>query len=108
VIGGESYLDQLTRLAGARNVFHDLPAASTVVSLETLVVRDPDVIVTLADSAPPPGPPAFARRREWRAVRAVRAGRFVVLAGSLFGRPSPRAALAVAEMRRLLSGPGTP
>ncbi len=104
VIGGESYLDQLTALAGARNVFHDLAAASSVVSLETLAVRDPDVIVTLADSAPPPGPPSFARRREWQAVRAVRAGRFVVLAGSLFGRPSPRAAVAVAEMRRLLGG----
>jgi len=103
VIGGESYLDELARLAGARNVFHDLRAASSVVSLETLAVRDPDVLVTLADSAVPhPAPPAFATGPAWQAIRAVRERRFVVLGGSLFGHPSPRADSAVAELGRLL------
>ena len=101
VIGGASYLDQLAGLAGARNVFHDLGTASAVVSLETIAARDPDVVVVLADSGPS-RPPAFAGRREWQAIRAVRARRFVVLVGSVFGRPSPRAAAAVAEFHRLL------
>ena len=101
VIGGASYLDQLAGLAGARNAFHDLGTASAVVSLETIAARDPDVVVVLADSGPS-RPPAFAGRREWQAIRAVRAGRFVVLVGSVFGRPSPRAAAAVAEFHRLL------
>jgi iron complex transport system substrate-binding protein len=108
VIGGESYLDQIATLAGATNAFHDLPSASSVVSLETLAARDPDVLITLSDSTPPPGPPSFARRREWQAVRAARTGRFVALTGPLFGRPSPRAALAVAELRRLLGGARQP
>ena len=101
VIGGASYLDQLAGLAGARNAFHDLGTASAVVSLETIAARDPDVVVVLADSGPS-RPPAFAGRREWQAIRAVRARRFVVLVGSVFGRPSPRAAAAVAEFHRLL------
>ncbi len=101
VIGAASYLDQLATLAGAGNVFHDLGTASGVVSLETIAARDPDVVVVLADSAPAP-PPAFASRREWQVIRAVRERRFVVLAGSLFARPSPRAAAAVAQFRRLL------
>jgi len=101
VIGGASYLDQLATLAGAGNVFHDLGTASGVVSLETIAARDPDVVVVLADTAPAP-PPAFASRREWQVIRAVRERRFVVLAGSLFARPSPRAAAAVAQFRRLL------
>ena len=100
VIGGGSYLDQLATLAGARNVFHDL-GSSDFVSLETIAARDPDVIVVLSDSATT-GPPAFARRPSWQVIRAVRQGRFVTLAGSLFGRPSPRAPAAIAAFRHLL------
>ncbi len=101
VIGSGSYLDQLATLAGAENVFHDLGAASAAVALETIATRDPDVIVVVSDSAEP-RPPAFARRREWRVIRAVREGRFVYLVGSLFGRPGPRVGVAAAELRRLL------
>jgi iron complex transport system substrate-binding protein len=102
VIGGGSYLDQLATLAGARNVFHELGSAD-VVSLETIAARDPEVIVVLSDSATVgEGPPAFARRPPWQVIRAVRERRFVTLAGSLFGRPSPRAPDAIAVFHRLL------
>jgi iron complex transport system substrate-binding protein len=96
VIGHGSYLDQLAAQAGARNVFGDIPAPSAQVSLETIVARDPQWIAVLSDSA---GPPAFARRREWRAVRAVREGHFLLLPGSLFGRPGPRSGEAVRQLR---------
>jgi iron complex transport system substrate-binding protein len=100
VIGGGSYLDQLAALAGAKNVFHDLGSAD-VVSLETIAARDPDVIVVVSDSVAG-GPPAFARRRPWQVIRAVRERRFVTLVGSLFGRPSPRASAAIAAFRHQL------
>jgi iron complex transport system substrate-binding protein len=105
VIGGGSYLDELATLAGAANVFHDVAAASAVVGLETIATRDPEVIVWLRDRAGPE-PPPFARRAEWQVIRAVRARRFVYLTGSLFGRPSPRAAQAAQELRRLLAAVG--
>ena len=105
VIGGGSYLDELATLAGARNVFHDVGSASATVAIETIAARDPDAIVVLSDTAPA-APAAFAGRREWQAVRAVRERRFVQLTGSLYGRPNPRAAEAVAELRRLLAAPG--
>src|SRR5712692_3062681 len=73
IIGHGSYLDQLATQAGARNVFGDIAAPSAQVSLETIVARDPQWIAVLADSAVPP---AFAKRREWRVVRAVREGHF--------------------------------
>lgn len=103
VIGAGSFLDELGRLAGARNVFHDLPQASTTVSLESIAARNPDFIAVVDDSSAP-NTPAFARRPEWRAVPAVRAGRILHLPGSLFGRPGPRAAEAIATYRRLLEG----
>jgi iron complex transport system substrate-binding protein len=99
VIGGGSYLDQLATLAGGANVFHDLGAASATVSLETIVARDPDVILVLSDSAELP---AYSRRLEWRAIRAVRERRFIMLPADLFGRPSPAAPAAVAALRRAL------
>jgi len=99
VIGGGSYLDQLATLAGAANVFHDLSAASATVSIETIVARDPDFILVLSDST---APPAYSGRREWRAIRAVRERRFIMLPADLFGRPSPSAPAAVAALRRSL------
>jgi iron complex transport system substrate-binding protein len=101
VIGSGSFLDQLTELAGAVNTFHDLSSASATVSLEILAERDPDVIIALADSATA-ALPSFAARREWRVVRAIRERRIVTLPEALFGRPSPRADSAVAELRRRL------
>jgi ABC-type Fe3+-hydroxamate transport system substrate-binding protein len=100
IIGHGSYLDQLASQAGARNVFGDVAAPSAQVSLETIVARDPRWIAVLSDSAVPP---AFAKRREWRAVRAVRDGHFLLLPGSLFGRPGPRSGDAIRQLRARLS-----
>lgn len=97
-IGAGSFLDELVRRAGARNVFHDVAAASGPVSLEAIVARDPDVILTLgADTA------RLAGRPEWRTVPAIRQGRFIVLHGSQFSQPSPRSPEAVSELRRALA-----
>jgi len=101
VIGAGSYLDQLATLAGGSNVFHDLGAASATVSIETIATRNPDVILVLSDST---ALPSYSRRPEWRAIRAVREGRFIMLAADLFGRPSPTAPTAVAVLRRALEG----
>jgi ABC-type Fe3+-hydroxamate transport system substrate-binding protein len=100
VIGAGSYLDQLAALAGATNVFHDVPAPSAQVSVETIVARDPDYVAVLSDSAEVPD---FAGRPEWQTLRAVREGRFLYLPGSLFGRPGPRSGQAVERLRLLLA-----
>ncbi len=102
IIGHGSYLDELATAAGARNVFSDITVPSAQVSLETIVVRNPQWIAVLSDSGMPTLP-AFAKRREWRAVRAVRDGHFLMLPGSLFGRPGPRSAEAIRQLRALLA-----
>jgi ABC-type Fe3+-hydroxamate transport system substrate-binding protein len=100
VIGRGSYLDEVAALGGARNVFHDLAAPSAQVSLETIAARNPDWVAVLSDSG---GTPPFAARREWRAVHAVREGRFLMLPGSLFGRPGPRSAEAARALHAKLA-----
>lgn len=103
VIAAGSFLDELARLAGAENVFHDIATPSATVSIETIVARDPDWIAVVRDSAGGgDAPPAWASRPEWRAVRAVREHRFLQLPADLFGQPSPRAPEAVARLAELL------
>src|SRR5258705_3452892 len=105
IIGHGSYLDQLAEQAGARNVFGDIAAPSAQVSLETIVARDPQWIAVVSDSTVPP---AFAKLREWRSVRAVREGHFLLVPGSLIGRPGPRFGDAIAQLRARLARWGGP
>ena len=101
-VGRGSYLSEVVEAAGAVNVFGDLGASAPPVSLETIVQRDPDAVLVLApDTARPPD---LASRPGWRAVRAVREGRILVVDASLYGRPGPRMPLAAADLARRLAG----
>jgi len=96
-LGAGSFLSQLLDRAGARNLFADQPEPSFPVSLEAIASRDPDLILVTDDQEP-----AWASRPEWQVVPAAREKRFVTVKGSEFNRPSPRAALAVRELRRAI------
>jgi ABC-type Fe3+-hydroxamate transport system substrate-binding protein len=100
VIGGGSFQDELVTLAGAVNVFRDLPQPSAQVTIEAIAERDPDLIVLLDAE----GMPAWAERPEWRVVRAVRERQFLPVRGSAFARPTLRALDAVRLLQMGLSG----
>ncbi len=99
-IGGGSFLDEILRRAGARNLFGDSNRPSFVVSLEAVVARNPDLVLVVGDDDPD-----FASRVEWQVVPAIRGRRFVRVTGSMFNRPSPRIGEAV---RTLGAALGTP
>lgn len=73
-VGKHSFPDWLVSAAGGINVFGDMPFDSSQVSLETLIRRDPEVLIFLAGQEP------FARnivrRPGWSSIRGVREGRF--------------------------------
>jgi iron complex transport system substrate-binding protein len=96
-LGRGSFLSEILERAGARNIFDDLPSSSAPVSIEAVVARDPDYILTSS-----PGDPAIASRPEWRSVRAVRDRRFLRVTGSEFNRPSPRIGSAVRQLAATL------
>lgn len=99
-VGAGSYLDTLLTIAGARNVFGDLGAASPRVSLEAIAARDPELILWPrgAGSANAASPPT--RRPGWRALRAVRAGAVRAVDADLVHRLGPRVGEAAAELAR--------
>jgi len=92
VIGSGSFLHEVLTLAGGRNVFADLELPSGPVSLEAIVARDPTLILATTES------PSFASRAEWQVVGAVRERRFLLVSGTEFARPTPRAPAAVRQL----------
>lgn len=96
-IGGGSFLTELVEIAGGRNIYGDDPRPSLDVTIEDVVRRDPDVVLA--------GPESAARMRAapaWRALRAVREGRVLVVDTMLVGRPGVRLGEAAASIARLL------
>jgi iron complex transport system substrate-binding protein len=73
-VGKHSFPDWLVGAAGGFNIFGDLPFDSGQVSLETLIRRDPEVLIFLA------GQETFAttvvNRPGWSSIRGVRDARF--------------------------------
>jgi ABC-type Fe3+-hydroxamate transport system substrate-binding protein len=97
-VGSGSYLSELVRRAGGRNIYADLPTSSGQISVESAAARDPDAILTSN-----PALPAFAGRPEWQVVRAVRERRFVHAPGSEYSRPGPRAPEAIRRLAAQLA-----
>ena len=96
-IGSSSYLDELVSAAGAVNIFGDRPESAPQVSLEEVVRRDPDFVL-----AGPTSAPKLLVNPAWRAVRAVREGRVLVMDTALVGRPGIRMGEAARWIRTRL------
>jgi len=96
-VGGGSFLNELLDIAGARNVYAELAQPSPAVSLEDLVKRDPDLVLT-----------STARRdrirtdARWRSLRAVRDGRFLIFDSTIVNGPSARVGESAVGLARLL------
>lgn len=96
-IGRGSYLDELVTIAGATNVFGDLPQPSPQVTLEEIVRRNPDFILVGAASAA-----ALRESALWRSVPAVRDGRLLIVDTLLVGRPGIKLGEAARSLRALI------
>ena len=94
--GPGSYLDEAVTLAGGTNVAHDLGASWGQANLETIVKRNPDVIITDIDPAKIFGDPA------WRRVAAVQKRQVYQVVGDEYYRPGPRLVEVLPDLARLL------
>ncbi len=71
-IGGPSFTSEAIELCGARNVFADLELGASQISAETVVQRDPEVIVSFVATRR-----EIAGRPGWSGITAVREGRVI-------------------------------
>lgn len=97
--GPRTYVDELIRIAGGRNVFDDAPLQWPTVSFEAIVDRAPEVIIWPRGEVNATNLDDLAARPGWRDVSAIQAGRVLLVDADLFNRPGP----GVVEAARLLA-----
>lgn len=95
VAGPRTFVDEMLKLAGARNIAYDARPGFTTFSKELAVSRDPEVIIVGLKS----DVDYFRRDPAWRRTGAVKNGRVYVINHDLLVRAGPR----LADGLRLLS-----
>ena len=104
-IGRESYLHEILDAAGAQNIYHDVHMSYPRVSVESMIERNPDVILDFHPGALM-GESNNAREliNPWLdlPVNASREGRVYMITGDEFVRPGPRLILALKKIVYLI------
>lgn len=95
-VGRGSFLNELIRIAGGKNVLADSPVTYPKISLEAVLRLAPDVIVDMGDMAVTTGVTEEHKRsvvKLWEAqpgIRAVAAKKVFAVAADIFVVPGPR------------------
>jgi len=86
-VGGAQLLTDALRVCGARNVFGDLRALGPAVSTESVIARDPEVIIAVAPRAE--GESWLAEWRRFPELRAVASGNLIAFDDQRLTRMGP-------------------
>ena len=96
-VSGEHFISDVLALCGGRNVFSSLDTAVATVSVESVVLADPEVLLGAGDSS--------ERRAVWQqfsTMQAVRADTIYGVSGDALARPSARLLQGKAEVCAVL------
>ncbi|MBS4015431.1 MAG: ABC transporter substrate-binding protein [Candidatus Latescibacteria bacterium] len=99
-VGSRSYINDLMRYAGARNVFGDIDREHVITNSEELIQRNPDIIIILHPQAKKT---TVRRRLGWSQITAVKKGRiYDDLNPDYFFRPGPRFIYAIEDLSKIV------
>jgi iron complex transport system substrate-binding protein len=104
VAGPNGFYGQLLDVAGGDNVFADLPSDFGQVGAESVIARDPEVIILTDTDLPfsPQSPELVAARPGWNTVTAVQNGAIYAVSADLYSTPGPRLANGLEQLARVL------
>lgn len=103
--GPGTFIDDVIRRAGGRNIAAAAGEAYPQLSAEDVIAADPAVIL-LADEAAGVTPEAIAGRAGWASVDAVESGRIVLIDPDIGSRPGPRVVDALERIAAALHPEG--
>lgn len=87
-INGDHIISKIIALCGGKNIFAELGALAPVVSLEAVLLRDPEVIVTGGMAAE--RPEWLDKWKKWEDLTAVKRHNLFFIPPELLQRPTPR------------------
>jgi iron complex transport system substrate-binding protein len=104
VAGPNGFYGQIIELAGGTNIFGDLPGAVGQVGAESIIQRDPEIIILTDADLPfnPQTPAMVAARPGWSTIAAVQNGAIYAVAAELYATPGPRLIEGLEAMARVL------
>jgi len=109
VAGRGSHLDELIGIAGGENIFHDTASPYSRISLESLMARNPEVIIDMGEMADTMGVTDGQKRvvaATWAGrmpgLAAVQNRRVYAVASDIYVVPGPRIVEAAREFARML------
>ena len=100
--GKGTFVDDLIRLGGGRNVAETATGKYPRFSMEEVLVQDPEVILLASMKSQDP---LVKQRRwwdRWKTITAVKQGRIYVLDSDLIHRPSPRMVEGLEQVARAI------
>ena len=106
--GRSSYLNEVMEIAGGENVMADAAIAYSKVSLEEVLVRDPEVIIDMGEMSRTVGVTEAEKRavvtlwNRYPNLTAVKRKRVFAVASDIFVVPGPRVIEAAREFGRLI------
>jgi iron complex transport system substrate-binding protein len=104
VAGPNGFYGELIDLAGGTNIFGDLPGDVAQVGAESIVERDPEVIILTDADLPfnPQTPDMVAARPGWDGITAVQNGAIDAVPAMLYSTPGPRLVEGLEALAKLL------
>lgn len=99
--GSGTFIDTLISMSGGQNVVSHLEGQYLQISVEELVVQNPEIIL-LGDAAYGVSAESVAARPGWDGIDAVRNGRVYAFDDNLVSRPGPRLVEGLEILARLL------
>lgn len=99
--GPDTFLSKLISLAGGRNVGDSLSTDYAQISLEELLVQNPDLIL-LGDAAYGTTAEQVAARAGWQNLQAVKNGQILPFDDDLVSLPGPRLVDGLEQLTRIL------
>ena len=100
-VGGHHLMSDALALCGARNVFADLSEAGPIVDIESVIARDPDIIIAAAPAGE--GAAWVADWKQLRSLSAVRGHRVVAFEDQALSRLGPSVIGATEALCRTLA-----
>ena len=99
--GSGTFIDTLITMAGGANIASDMEGQYLQISIEELLVRNPQIIL-LGDAAFGITPESLAERTGWSGISAVENNEIFSFDDNLVSRPGPRLVDGLEELARLL------